>query len=86
MPMSILNVLGMGGVVGLLSGLFGVGGGFLLTPLLMMAGVPPAVATASDTTQIVAASASGTLAHSRSGNVDFGHICRFQRRGPRSCR
>lgn len=71
MPMSILNVLGMGGVVGLLSGLFGVGGGFLLTPLLMMAGVPPAVATASDTTQIVAASASGTLAHSRSGNVDF---------------
>lgn len=71
MPISILAVLGMGGVVGLLSGLFGVGGGFLLTPLLMMAGVPPAVATASDTTQIVAASASGTLAHSRSGNVDF---------------
>lgn len=71
MPMGIIAVLGMGGIVGLLSGLFGVGGGFLLTPLLMMAGVPPAVATASDTTQIVAASASGTLAHSRSGNVDF---------------
>lgn len=71
MPMTVFSVLGMGGVVGLLSGLFGVGGGFLLTPLLMMAGVPPAVATASDTNQIVAASASGTLAHSRSGNVDF---------------
>lgn len=71
MPMTVVSVLGMGGVVGLLSGLFGVGGGFLLTPLLMMAGVPPAVATASDTTQIVAASASGTLAHSRNGNVDF---------------
>jgi len=71
MPMSVISVLGMGGAVGLLSGLFGVGGGFLLTPLLMMAGVPPAVATASDTNQIVAASASGTLAHSRSGNVDF---------------
>lgn len=70
-PMSVISVLGMGGAVGLLSGLFGVGGGFLLTPLLMMAGVPPAVATASDTNQIVAASASGTLAHSRSGNVDF---------------
>ncbi|MHB1043806.1 MAG: sulfite exporter TauE/SafE family protein [Eubacteriales bacterium] len=71
MPMSVISILGMGGIVGLLSGLFGVGGGFLLTPLLMMAGVPPAVATASDTNQIVAASASGTLAHSRSGNVDF---------------
>jgi len=64
-------LLGLGGVVGLLSGLFGVGGGFLLTPLLMMIGVPPAVAAASDTNQIVAASVSGTLAHGRNGNVDF---------------
>ncbi len=71
MPFNIFSVLGMGGAVGLLSGLFGVGGGFLLTPLLMMAGVPPAVAVASDTNQIVAASASGTLAHSRNSNVDF---------------
>lgn len=71
MNMPILMVLGLGGVVGFLSGLFGVGGGFLLTPLLIMAGVPPAVATASDTNQIVAASVSGTLAHSRNGNVDF---------------
>jgi len=71
MNVPILLVLGLGGVVGFLSGLFGVGGGFLLTPMLMMAGLPPAVATASDTNQIVAASVSGTLAHSRSGNVDF---------------
>lgn len=69
--LTIYTVLGLGGIVGLLSGLFGVGGGFLLTPLLMMAGVPPAVAAASDTNQIVAASASGTLAHGRAGNVDF---------------
>lgn len=64
-------IFGLGGIVGLLSGLFGVGGGFLLTPLLMMIGIPPAVAAASDTNQIVAASVSGTLAHSRAGNVDF---------------
>lgn len=71
MNLSIMLVLGLGGVVGFLSGLFGVGGGFLLSPALMMAGVPPAVATASDTNQIVAASVSGTVAHSRAGNVDF---------------
>lgn len=71
MDIPVLLILGLGGTVGLLSGLFGVGGGFLLTPLLMMIGVPPAVATASDTNQIVAASVSGTLAHSRNGNVDY---------------
>ncbi|ACV61856.1 protein of unknown function DUF81 [Desulfofarcimen acetoxidans DSM 771] len=71
MPISIVSILGLGGIVGLLSGLFGVGGGFLLTPLLMMLGVPPAVAVASDTNQIVAASASGTLAHAKNKNVDF---------------
>ncbi len=69
--LSAYLLLGLGGMVGLLSGLFGVGGGFLLTPLLMMVGVPPAVAAASDTNQIVAASVSGTLAHGRNGNVDF---------------
>lgn len=68
---NILLLLGLGGVVGFLSGLFGVGGGFLLTPLLMMAGIPPTVAAASDSNQIVAASASGTYAHYRLGNVDF---------------
>lgn len=61
--------LGLG--VGLLSGLFGVGGGFLMTPLLMMIGIPPTIAAATDANQIVAASASGTLAHWRLGNVDF---------------
>ncbi|RDV81199.1 sulfite exporter TauE/SafE family protein [Ammonifex thiophilus] len=71
MDLPFLAVLGLGGVVGFLSGLFGVGGGFLLTPVLLMVGVPPAVATASDTNQIVAASVSGTVAHARSGNVDF---------------
>lgn len=71
MPISVFSILGLGGAVGLLSGLFGVGGGFLMTPLLMMLGVPPAVAVASDTNQIVAASTSGALAHSKNKNVDF---------------
>jgi uncharacterized membrane protein YfcA len=65
------NVVGLGFLVGLLSGLFGVGGGFLMTPLLIMIGIPPTVAAASDSNQIVAASASGTYAHYRLGNVDF---------------
>lgn len=61
----------MGGFVGLLSGIFGVGGGFLMTPILIMIGIPPTVAAASDSNQIVGASTSGTLAHYRLGNVDF---------------
>jgi len=68
---SVFLLLGLGGLVGFLSGLFGVGGGFLLTPLLIMIGVPPTVAAASDSNQIVAASASGTYAHARAGSVDF---------------
>lgn len=64
-------VIGLGFVVGLLSGLFGVGGGFLMTPLLITIGIPPTVAAASDSNQIVGASTSGTLAHYRMGNVDF---------------
>lgn len=63
-------VIGLGLAVGLLSGLFGVGGGFLMTPLLMMVGIPPTIAAATDANQIVAASASGTFAHWRLGNVD----------------
>ena len=58
-------------MVGFLSGLFGVGGGFLLTPLLIFAGIPPTVAAASDSNQIVAAASSGAYAHSRMGNVDL---------------
>ena len=68
---SAFLLLGLGLGVGFLSGLFGVGGGFLLTPLLIMIGIPPTVAAASDSNQIVAASTSGTLAHGRRGNVDF---------------
>jgi uncharacterized membrane protein YfcA len=67
----ILVLAGVGGVVGLLSGLFGVGGGFLLTPLLMFLGVSPMVAAASDSAAIVAASSTGTLQHSRVGTVDY---------------
>jgi uncharacterized membrane protein YfcA len=63
--------IALGGLVGFLSGLFGVGGGFLMTPLLMMIGIPATVAAATDSNQIVAASASGTLAHARAGSVDL---------------
>ncbi len=68
---NILLLFGLGGAVGFLSGLFGVGGGFLMTPLLIMAGIPSTVAAASDSNQIVAASTSGAYAHYRLGNVDF---------------
>ncbi len=64
-------LLTLGAGVGLLSGLFGVGGGFLLTPLLIMIGIPPTIAAASDANQIVAASASGVYAHWRLKNVDL---------------
>ncbi|NQV44219.1 MAG: sulfite exporter TauE/SafE family protein, partial [Rhodospirillales bacterium] len=64
-------ILGMGGGVGFLSGLFGVGGGFLMTPLLMFIGIPPAVAVATEANQIVASSVSGVLAHWRRDNVDL---------------
>ncbi|MAS42811.1 MAG: permease [Rhodobacteraceae bacterium] len=64
-------LLGLGGLIGLLSGLFGVGGGFLMTPLLMLVGIPPAVAVATGANQICAASFSGVLAHWRRGAVDF---------------
>ncbi|MEE3101141.1 MAG: sulfite exporter TauE/SafE family protein, partial [Pseudomonadota bacterium] len=64
-------LLGLGGLIGLLSGLFGVGGGFLMTPLLILVGIPPAVAVATGANQICAASFSGVLAHWRRGAVDF---------------
>jgi len=64
-------LLGLGGGVGLLSGLFGVGGGFLMTPLLIFIGIPPAVAVATEANQIVASSFSGVLAHWRRKTVDF---------------
>src|SRR3546814_70257 len=63
-------ILGLGAAVGLLSGMFGVGGGFLLTPLLMQIGIPPAVAVATAANQVVGASVSGCLAHWQRRNVD----------------
>ncbi|MGD0283532.1 MAG: sulfite exporter TauE/SafE family protein [Dissulfurispiraceae bacterium] len=68
---NVLVPVGLGLAVGLLSGLFGVGGGFLMTPLLIMFGIPSTVAAATDSNQIVAASTSGTYAHWKVGNVDF---------------
>jgi hypothetical protein len=71
LSVNIFLFLGMGAGVGFLSGLFGVGGGFLMTPLLIFAGIPPAVAVATEANQIVASSVSGALAHWRRGNVDI---------------
>ncbi len=71
MSINFFLVIGIGALVGFLSGMFGVGGGFLLTPLMMMIGIPPAVAAASDSNQIVAAASSGAFAHWKLGNVDF---------------
>jgi hypothetical protein len=68
-------LLGLGGIVGILSGMFGVGGGFLMTPLLFFIGIPPAVAVATEANQIVASSFSGFLAHFRRKNVDIKMGC-----------
>ncbi len=71
MSINIAMVLGMGAAVGFLSGMFGVGGGFLMTPLLIFTGIPPAVAVATEANQIVASSVSGALAQWRRSNVDI---------------
>jgi len=68
---NLVVMLGLGAAVGFLSGMFGVGGGFLLTPLLMLTGIPPAIAVATGANQIVGTSVSGTLAQWRRGNVDL---------------
>lgn len=70
MSVNALLILAMGGGIGFLSGMFGVGGGFLMTPLLIFIGIPPAVAVGTQANQLVAASVSGVLAHWRRGNVD----------------
>ena len=75
LPIANLSVNGLfivllGGLTGLLSGMFGVGGGFLTTPLLIFYGVPPAVAAASSASQVTGASVSGVFAHHRRGGVD----------------
>lgn len=66
-----LLILGLGGIVGFLSGMFGVGGGFLITPLLLFIGVPPGVAVATGANQVVASSISGVLAQLKRKAVDF---------------
>lgn len=71
MPVNIYVFLGMGGAVGFLSGLFGVGGGFLMTPLLIFSGIPAAVAVGTEAAQIVASSVSGAIAQWRRNNVDI---------------
>jgi uncharacterized membrane protein YfcA len=71
MSVNALFIVALGGLVGILSGLFGVGGGFLTTPLLIFYGIPPSVAVASATTQITGASVSGVMAHMKRGGVDM---------------
>ncbi len=68
---NLFVLLGLGGLVGMLSGIFGVGGGFLMTPILIMIGIPPAVAVATEANQIVASSFSGVLAHFKRKTVDI---------------
>src|SRR5215468_3977116 len=64
-------IVALGALTGILSGMFGVGGGFLTTPLLIFYGVPPTVAAASAASQVTGASVSGVFAHSRRGGVDL---------------
>lgn len=71
LSVNVLVIVGLGGLVGMLSGMFGVGGGFLTTPLLIFYGIPPAVAVASAATQITGASVSAVFAHHRRQGVDF---------------
>ncbi|MBW4981658.1 sulfite exporter TauE/SafE family protein [Mameliella sp. CS4] len=68
---NVFVLFGLGGLVGILSGMFGVGGGFLMTPLLFFIGVPPAVAVATGANQIVASSVSGLMAHLKRKTVDL---------------
>jgi len=70
MPVNVFLVLGMGLAVGFISGMFGIGGGFLMTPLLIFIGVSPAVAVASVSTHIAASSFSGALNYWRRGAID----------------
>ncbi|KHK93010.1 sulfite exporter TauE/SafE family protein [Novosphingobium malaysiense] len=66
-----LIIVGLGAITGILSGIFGVGGGFLTTPLMIFYGIPPTVAAASAASQVTGASVSGVFAHSRRGGVDY---------------
>jgi len=70
-PVNIFLILALGLFTGFLAGMFGIGGGFLSTPLLIFNGIPPAVAVSTSANQIMASSVSGVLAHLRRGNVDI---------------
>jgi uncharacterized membrane protein YfcA len=70
MPVSVLLILGLGAAVGFISGLFGIGGGFLMTPLLIFLGIPPAVAVATQSAQIVASSTTSAIGALRRGALD----------------
>jgi uncharacterized protein len=71
LSVNIFVIISLGGAVGLLSGMFGVGGGFLTTPLLIFYGIPPTVAAASAATQVTGASVSGVIDHLSRGTVDI---------------
>ncbi len=71
LSVNMFVLLAMGAAVGFLSGMFGVGGGFLITPLLIFYNIPPAVAVATGANQVIASSFSGALAHMRRGTLDF---------------
>ena len=70
LSVNAIFIIALGGAVGLLSGMFGIGGGFLTTPILIVYGIPPTVAAASSASQVTGASISGVLAHFRRGGVD----------------
>ncbi len=71
MSANVFVLLAMGAAVGFLSGMFGVGGGFLITPLLIFYNIPPAIAVATGANQVIASSFSGALAHMKRGTLDF---------------
>jgi uncharacterized membrane protein YfcA len=68
---NLLIILFFGFIVGFMSGLFGVGGGFLMTPLLIFMGIPPTTAVGTESVQILGSSVSGAIAHSRKKNIDY---------------
>ncbi len=71
MSMSLPLLLGLGLAVGIISGMFGIGGGFIMTPMLIFLGVPPSIAVGTGVSQVTASSVSGALGHWQRGNVDI---------------
>jgi uncharacterized membrane protein YfcA len=71
LPVDVILLLFLGIITGILSGMFGIGGGFLMTPVLIFLGIPPAIAVSSSANQIIASSLSGFIAHLHRKNIDF---------------